>query len=89
MPKPKRTKPSAEAARKPPLLRQAYHSAAPGASATVTLEAGDYAAVEVTRTTTGTLMGVCLGRTTLAGFHRLHGAAWAERAEGGGVAMGR
>lgn len=46
--------------------------------AMVTLEAGDYVAVEVQRATTGTLMGVALGRTTLMAFHRQHGAAVAE-----------
>lgn len=51
---------------------------APPGCRTVEVQQGDYVAVEVTRSSTGTLMGVCLGKTTLAGFHRQHGAAWAE-----------
>jgi len=44
----------------------------------VRLAPGDYAAVLVERGGTGTLMGRCLGRTTLQGFHALHGAAFAD-----------
>jgi tRNA A37 methylthiotransferase MiaB len=46
----------------------------------VRLREGDYAAVLVERGGTGTLMGRCLGRTTLTAFHALHGAAFAEPA---------
>ena len=46
--------------------------------ATVRLAAGDYVAVRVDKATTGTLMGVALGRTTLMGFQALHGAQWSS-----------
>jgi tRNA-2-methylthio-N6-dimethylallyladenosine synthase len=54
----------------------ATHRAAPG----------DYVAVLVERATTGTLMGRALGRTTLAGFHALHGAQFAQHAAAAAVA---
>ena len=44
---------------------------------------------QVVRTTTGTLLGVCLGRTTLNGFHSQHGAAWVERQQGWAPAEAR
>ena len=40
----------------------------------VRAQAGDYVAVRVDKATTGTLMGMPLGLTTLQGFQRLHGA---------------
>jgi hypothetical protein len=49
--------------------------------AEVRLQEGDYAAVLVERSGTGTLMGRALGKTTLQGFHSLHGAAFAEAAD--------
>ena len=57
-----------------------------GGGAEVRLQEGDYAAVLVERSGTGTLMGRALGKTTLMGFHALHGAAFAEPASEGAVA---
>ena len=50
----------------------------PANGATVRLGPGDYVAVRVDKATTGTLMGVALGRTTLMGFQALHGAQWSS-----------
>jgi tRNA A37 methylthiotransferase MiaB len=50
----------------------------PAGGATVRLLPGDYVAVRVDKATTGTLMGVALGRTTLMGFQALHGAQWSS-----------
>lgn len=41
---------------------------------------GDFVAVLVERSGTGTLMGRCLGRTSLTGFQAAHGAQFAEAA---------
>jgi hypothetical protein len=55
--------------------------------------AGEYVAVRVTGCTTGSLIGECLGRTTLGAFHAMHGGPWVEKAGGataaqeGGVAV--